>query len=294
MASNTRASRKKGSGKSLHVPCTQRLYMQLRSRKEKGVKREDEKHTKNATKVPQFCSKVCETPQLTIPPDLRAVDKDRCSVCVQNYHYSLQDADSVIQSRSSHGNTSVFDTKPNKVSSTHAIRHSSVSGLHRSDSLRFTRKRRQTLHCSLTTVSEAVVGGKPDLLLPSSRVPPNKMISKVEGCFSETPMVCETVHKDRDRETSTTRTIRRTSRDTILVGSDAESTQSTSRTSSPLKIKPFDIPLSTLSKVTIHSNDIECFLSSAEQRERRRFIDRFNFDPLFERPLSGRYEWFKL
>ncbi|XP_024401315.1 uncharacterized protein [Physcomitrium patens] len=37
--------------------------------------------------------------------------------------------------------------------------------------------------------------------------------------------------------------------------------------------------------------DVEDFLSELEQSTQQRFIDRYNFDPVKEKPLPGRFEW---
>lgn len=41
------------------------------------------------------------------------------------------------------------------------------------------------------------------------------------------------------------------------------------------------------------SSEVEAFFAVAEQNERRRFINGYNFDPLTEMPLKGRYLWLK-
>ncbi|CAK9193107.1 unnamed protein product [Sphagnum jensenii] len=40
--------------------------------------------------------------------------------------------------------------------------------------------------------------------------------------------------------------------------------------------------------------ELEDFFSDFEERERKRFTDRYNFDPLMDAPLPGRFEWVNL
>eukprot|EP01018_Ginkgo_biloba_P030403 Gb_19692 [translate_table: standard] len=42
------------------------------------------------------------------------------------------------------------------------------------------------------------------------------------------------------------------------------------------------------------SREMEEFFSGAEQQQQRTFIERYNYDPVNDLPLSGRYEWLRL
>lgn len=42
------------------------------------------------------------------------------------------------------------------------------------------------------------------------------------------------------------------------------------------------------------SNEIEEFFAGAEQQEQRRFTERYNYDPVSDSPLPGRFEWVRL
>lgn len=42
------------------------------------------------------------------------------------------------------------------------------------------------------------------------------------------------------------------------------------------------------------TNEIEEFFAGAEQQEQRRFTDRYNYDPVSDSPLPGRFEWVRL
>lgn len=36
------------------------------------------------------------------------------------------------------------------------------------------------------------------------------------------------------------------------------------------------------------------FFAGAEEEQQKQFIDKYNFDPVNDKPLPGRYEWEKL
>ncbi|XAR48844.1 hypothetical protein NMG60_11031808 [Bertholletia excelsa] len=42
------------------------------------------------------------------------------------------------------------------------------------------------------------------------------------------------------------------------------------------------------------AHEIDEFFASAEEDQQRQFIEKYNFDPVTDEPLSGRYEWVKL
>ncbi|EEC67152.1 hypothetical protein OsI_34000 [Oryza sativa Indica Group] len=42
------------------------------------------------------------------------------------------------------------------------------------------------------------------------------------------------------------------------------------------------------------SAELEAFFAAEEQRQRQAFIDKYNFDPVNDCPLPGRFEWVKL
>ncbi|CAL9207166.1 unnamed protein product [Musa hybrid cultivar] len=55
---------------------------------------------------------------------------------------------------------------------------------------------------------------------------------------------------------------------------------------------------STISAVTVKQSsrtdhEMEEFFAAAEQLQQRIFLERYNFDPVTEHPLPGRYEWVK-
>ncbi|KAG0559423.1 hypothetical protein M758_10G100500 [Ceratodon purpureus] len=64
----------------------------------------------------------------------------------------------------------------------------------------------------------------------------------------------------------------------------------------PLKKKPYIIrkPMGPVRRRLFSQatpSDVEEFLSELEQSNHQRFIDRYNFDPVKEKPLPGRFEW---
>nr|XP_016450304.1 PREDICTED: cyclin-dependent kinase inhibitor 4-like isoform X2 [Nicotiana tabacum] len=42
------------------------------------------------------------------------------------------------------------------------------------------------------------------------------------------------------------------------------------------------------------AHEVDEFFTRAEEQQRRRFIEKYNFDPVNEKPLPGRYEWVKV
>jgi hypothetical protein len=42
------------------------------------------------------------------------------------------------------------------------------------------------------------------------------------------------------------------------------------------------------------AHDMDDFFSGAEEQQQKQFIDKYNFDPVNDKPLPGRFEWAKL
>ncbi|GLT55299.1 hypothetical protein SLA2020_284360 [Shorea laevis] len=42
------------------------------------------------------------------------------------------------------------------------------------------------------------------------------------------------------------------------------------------------------------AHEMDEFFAAAEEEQQRQFIDKYNFDPVNDKPLPGRYEWEKL
>ncbi|KAI5083029.1 hypothetical protein GOP47_0002772, partial [Adiantum capillus-veneris] len=146
-----------------------------------------------------------------------------------------------------------------------------------------TRNRRQELACSSALNSEAAVDMDAFLLSQNLADPRNKRHIEVEVCCGESPIGADACDKARECEPSSTKRARECTPDSFI--RDTEAPGSTSKARPSIQARPLPAPAVVSSCEAPNANEIEAFLSSAEQRERRRFINRFNFDPLLERPL---------
>ncbi|KAK8952386.1 Cyclin-dependent kinase inhibitor 3 [Platanthera zijinensis] len=54
------------------------------------------------------------------------------------------------------------------------------------------------------------------------------------------------------------------------------------------------ITLKAMHQAIPSSHEIEEFFSGAERLQQRTFMEKYNYDPVNDSPLSGRYEWVKL
>ncbi|CAM8983602.1 unnamed protein product [Rhodiola kirilowii] len=66
---------------------------------------------------------------------------------------------------------------------------------------------------------------------------------------------------------------------------------STASSSSPVAIRKRT--RSTAQRLMPTAKEVEEFFAGAEQQQHRQFIEKYNFDPVKEKPLSGRYGWVK-
>lgn len=167
-------------------------------------------------------------------------------------------------------------------SSTQSLGHSSASIPQKRSMGMLTRNQRQELACSLANQEAMEVDT--EMVLSEAARPSgnNQREMEVEPCFGESPTIAGPSSKDRrTRECTPDSFIR-----------DVEAAPgSTSRTRRSSQVRSISAPPLGRSSEAPSSREIEAFFSSAEQQERRRFIERYNFDPLTERPLRGRYEW---
>lgn len=112
----------------------------------------------------------------------------------------------------------------------------------------------------------------------------------------DSPMIAESSVKDSQMSSraDTRRRTRESTPDTYIP--EVEAPGSTTRTRRPggRQARAISAPSFRMVNEAPSSNEIEAFFESAEQQERRRFIQRYNFDPLNKRPLRGRYEWFNM
>ncbi|KAI3990833.1 hypothetical protein MKX01_011741 [Papaver californicum] len=111
----------------------------------------------------------------------------------------------------------------------------------------------------------------------------NNEESKDEASFGENFLEIE--ERDRGTRESTPCSLIRNSEILSTPGSTTRTTNSTSRNRSIQNSMRGNIP-------TTH--EVEEFFAVAEQQQQRAFIERYNFDPVNDSPLPGRYEWERL
>lgn len=107
-----------------------------------------------------------------------------------------------------------------------------------------------------------------------------------EQFFGESPMVAGPSNKDRHR-----RRTRESTPDSYAWSVEAPGSTSRTRRARRSQGRSLSAPPFNRANEAPSTSEIEAFFQGAEQQERRRFIERYNFDPVSERPLRGRYEW---
>lgn len=112
------------------------------------------------------------------------------------------------------------------------------------------------------------------------------MNTEVEQFFGESPMIAGPSNKDRHR-----RRTRESTPDSYGRSMEAPGSTSRTRRAGRSQGRSLSAPPFNRANEAPSSSEIEAFFQSAEQQERRKFIERYNFDPVNERPLRGRYEW---
>ncbi|KAI5061197.1 hypothetical protein GOP47_0023702 [Adiantum capillus-veneris] len=110
--------------------------------------------------------------------------------------------------------------------------------------------------------------------------------AEVEQFFGESPMVAGPSSKDRHR-----RRTRESTPDSYAWSMEAPGSTSRTRRARRSQGRSLSAPPFNRANEAPSTSEIEAFFQGAEQQERRRFIERYNFDPANERPLRGRYEW---
>eukprot|EP00250_Pteridium_aquilinum_P007373 c17105_g1_i1 orf=340-1458(+) len=115
--------------------------------------------------------------------------------------------------------------------------------------------------------------------------------TEVEPWFGESPVIAEPSSRERQQRPNIRSEMRECSLDLLIGDVDAPVSTSTMCRSSQIRSSSAP-PFSRLIEDS-SSTEIESFFASAEQEERKRFINRYNFDPLTEKPLKGRYFWYK-
>uniref|UniRef100_A0A0E0M8M2 Cyclin-dependent kinase inhibitor n=1 Tax=Oryza punctata TaxID=4537 RepID=A0A0E0M8M2_ORYPU len=107
--------------------------------------------------------------------------------------------------------------------------------------------------------------------------------AEVEVSFGENVLELEAMERNT-RETTPCSLIRDS--DTISTpGSTTRHSHSSSHCKVQTPVHHNIIPVSA---------ELEAFFAAEEQRQRQAFIDKYNFDPVNDCPLPGRYEWVKL
>ncbi|XP_060180383.1 cyclin-dependent kinase inhibitor 4-like [Lycium barbarum] len=61
----------------------------------------------------------------------------------------------------------------------------------------------------------------------------------------------------------------------------------------PRRINANEVPNSVRANIPT-AHEMDEFFTRAEEQQRRKFIEKYNFDPVKEEPLPGRYEWVKV
>ncbi|KAH7691599.1 Cyclin-dependent kinase inhibitor domain-containing protein [Dioscorea alata] len=105
----------------------------------------------------------------------------------------------------------------------------------------------------------------------------------VEVSFGENVLDSETKNRN-DRETTPCSLIK-DSESAITPGSTTRKTNSAATNKRAQSSKPGHIPTAC---------EIEEFFSGAEQLQQQAFAEKYNYDPVKDCPLPGRYEWVKL
>ncbi|KAH7307578.1 hypothetical protein KP509_22G066400 [Ceratopteris richardii] len=144
-----------------------------------------------------------------------------------------------------------------------------------------TRHQRQALASLLSTESMEIEAE----LEPSSRANLELNGEQGEQFFGESHMVAGP-HKDRHR-----RRTRESTPDSYAWSMEAPGSTSRTRRGGRNQCRSLSAPPFNRGNEAPSTSEIEAFFQGAEQQERRRFIERYNFDPVSERPLRGRYEW---
>ncbi|XP_042482396.1 cyclin-dependent kinase inhibitor 5-like [Macadamia integrifolia] len=112
--------------------------------------------------------------------------------------------------------------------------------------------------------------------------PENKNDLGIEASFGEN--VLETEGRESStRETTPCSLIRNS--DTI--GTPGSTTRHTTSTATNRRVQNARRNIPT-------SHEMEEFFAAAEQQQQRRFAEKYNFDPVNDSPLPGRYEWVRV
>lgn len=182
-------------------------------------------------------------------------------------------------------------------SSLHASNHAAPVAIStqmqgRGASRMVTRHQKQELDSKLSADGSVMVmefkRETPEAASPSGNV---QREIEVGPCSGESPMIAGPSVRERQQGPNTRSQKRECTLDNLT--HNVEVAGSISKTGEPSQMKSSSAPPHSRSNEAPFSTEIEAFFASAEQKERRRFIDKYNFDPLTEKPLKGRYVWLK-
>ncbi|PWA54544.1 inhibitor/interactor with cyclin-dependent kinase [Artemisia annua] len=56
----------------------------------------------------------------------------------------------------------------------------------------------------------------------------------------------------------------------------------------------YSVQNNTLPRIVPLASEMEEFFTGPEKEQQRQFMEKYNFDPVNDKPLPGRYEWVKL
>nr|XP_043612053.1 cyclin-dependent kinase inhibitor 4-like [Erigeron canadensis] len=130
------------------------------------------------------------------------------------------------------------------------------------------------------------------LIKPSSPKKPKKLLADKnleidknddEGSFGENNIEIEAT-KRTTRETTPCNLIR----DPDVIRTPASSTKPTRSTNGKYRVE------NTSATRIPSTSEMEEFFTGPEKQQQQLFIEKYNFDPVNDKPLNGRYEWVKL
>lgn len=79
-----------------------------------------------------------------------------------------------------------------------------------------------------------------------------------------------------------------------LINSETISTPGSTTKPSRSSHRRVQAPVQTSVHIIPSARELDEFFAAEQRRQQQAFIDKYNFDPVNDRPLSGRYEWVKL
>ncbi|XP_078440633.1 cyclin-dependent kinase inhibitor family protein isoform X2 [Wolffia australiana] len=79
-----------------------------------------------------------------------------------------------------------------------------------------------------------------------------------------------------------------------LVKSSLVVTKTSAKNSTGCSEERAEKPTCSATVANSFSRELETFFTSAEQIQQKILLDRYNFDPVNDRPLPGRYDWVRL